>query len=98
MIIDDALRGTNCFPVLDDVLVTSTDLEMHLKDMHQIFRCLRDRDLVHVVNKCVFCVSEILFLGWTVSKKSISPFKEEVDSLFYFPQPENAKTMSRCYD
>jgi hypothetical protein len=52
---------------IDDILVYSKNEDEHIKHLHTILQRLRDRHLYAKLSKCDFCLSEIKFLGNTIS-------------------------------
>ena len=83
------------FIYLDDILVFSDDLESHLKDLEKVFQILNRYNLKVSINKCVFCVKELDFLGFNVSTDGIKPTENKVNELKEFPYPTDSKSLRR---
>ena len=87
------LKGV--FVYLDDVLVASPTVEQHQRDIRQQFAALRRFGLVLNVNKCIFGVQEIEFLGHSVTAQGISPLKSKVEAVSNFERPRSVKALQR---
>ena len=83
------------FVYLDDVLVASPTVQQHERDLRQLFAALARFGLVVNVNKCVFGVSEIEFLGHSVSQKGIKPLPAKVQAVRNFERPQSVKALQR---
>ena len=83
------------FVYLDDVLVASPTAEQHKSDLRQLFSALRQFGLVLNVNKCVFGVQELEFLGHKVSQRGIRPLPEKVEAVQQLERPRSVKALQR---
>ena len=76
---------------LDDILIASSTEKEHLDDLKAVFRRLIDHGLVIRLEKCLFGVSSLEFLGHQVSKKGSSPTQAKGKVIQTFPQPSTVK-------
>lgn len=76
---------------MDDILVTSTTLEQHVKILCEVFELIVTNDLKLRIDKCTFLQTEIKFVGYLVSENSISPTKERIPAVQKIPVPCNVK-------
>ena len=53
----------------DDILIYSKTLEDHVGHIKCVLAVLREEKLYANVEKCTFCTSKVVFLGFVVSKK-----------------------------
>jgi len=53
----------------DDILVYSQSLEFHLSHLREVLLVLRKNSLFANIDKCIFCVDSVVFLGFIVNKK-----------------------------
>ena len=81
----------SAFVYLDDILIASSTEKEHLDDLKAVFRRLIDHGLVIRLEKCLFGVSSLEFLGHQVSKKGSSPTQAKVKVIQTFPQPSTVK-------
>ena len=84
---------TFVFCYLDDLRVASRSPEEHIIHLSILFQRLREFGLVINLEKCTFYVSEIEFLGHTVSSRGALPLHSNVSAVQHFPQPATVKDM-----
>lgn len=80
---------------IDDVLVASTSIEEHYKHLRIVFERLKKFCLRLNVNKCVFAVEELEFLGYTVNAKGISSCNSKTEAIVNFPKPHTVIELRR---
>ena len=73
---------------LDDIIVFSKSYEEHLSHLRQVFMALSEKNFVLNPPKCELVVSEINYLGHTISEKLITPMKEKIDAILAFKEPK----------
>lgn len=83
------------FVYLDDILVASSSEQEHMEHLRRLFQCLKDNGLVINTAKCKFAVSELKFLGHSVSAMGLKPLKERIEAICDFPQPKTVKQLQR---
>lgn len=76
---------------LDDIIVISTSLEEHIKDLQQVFDRLRKFKLRAKREKCNFACSQVKFLGHIITPEGIRPNEEKVTAILNLPPPRNVK-------
>ncbi|KAK3789011.1 hypothetical protein RRG08_036149 [Elysia crispata] len=81
----------SAFVYLDDILIASSTEREQLDDLKAVFRRLIDHGLVIRLEKCLFGVSSLEFLGHQVSKNGSSPTQAKVKVIQTFPQPSTVK-------
>ncbi|KAK3748130.1 hypothetical protein RRG08_030563 [Elysia crispata] len=79
------------FVYFDDILKASSTEKEHMDDLKAVFRRLIDHGLVIRLEKCLFGVSSLEFLGHQVSKKGSSPTQAKVKLIQTIPQPSTVK-------
>ena len=81
------LRGLNWKYVLcyiDDILVFSPDLEIHIKHLDEVFQRLRDAKLTLKPSKCKFGIDKIMFLGHILSENGFKLTQARLKKLRIF--------------
>jgi hypothetical protein len=89
---DHVLQGIRYDFVLayiDDILCYSDDFNQHLKHLEVLFERLATSNVKLKVSKCVFGVSEVLYLGYKVSSSGISPDDSKIKAVLDFKVPTN---------
>ena len=84
---DNLFADVKCiFIYLDDILIFSEDEESHLKDIEVVLKILSANDLKNSINKCIFNVQQIDFLGHNVSEQGIKPSDLKLNEINNFAQ------------
>ena len=83
------------FVYLDDILIASTTLEEHLKDLKRVFTILEENGLVNR-KICVLGKSSLEFLGHLVDSNGIMPLPEKVEAIVATARPANIKQL-QCF-
>lgn len=85
------LVGVCCFVYMDDIIIFSSSLQTHLKDLKQVFAKLKDARLKIQLDKCEFFRRETQFLGHTVSEDGVRPNSEKIETIKNWPLPRCEK-------
>lgn len=80
---------------MDDILIFSPDNVSHFKHLRAVFERLRDNSMRISVEKCLFCVDHIDFLGFEVTNKGIKPSSEKVKVITDYPLPPDFAGLRR---
>eukprot|EP00731_Ephydatia_muelleri_P034988 Em0090g2a len=82
---------------IDDVLIHSTDDEMHAKHLNEVFLRLRKAGLTLRDKKCVIGTPQVTYLGHLFTGSGVTPDREKVKAVEEWPIPENATELLRAY-
>ncbi|XP_014474130.1 PREDICTED: uncharacterized protein K02A2.6-like isoform X2 [Dinoponera quadriceps] len=93
--INDVLRGLSAFPYIDDILIASDSISQHLQDLQLVFQRLKDHGLLINLEKCIFAVSSITFLGYEISAQGSRPLQDRVQAVFDYEQPQTLFILRR---
>ena len=74
---------------IDDICVYGASREEHDSRLHAVLRRLNDLNLRLNISKCIFCVSEIEFLGHVISASGIRPNTSNIRAIKEAPEPSN---------
>ena len=74
---------------LDDVMVVGKSFEEHLSNLRKVFDRFQDANLKFNPEKCCLAGSEVVYLGYVVSKEGISADSRKVEAVKSFPQPDD---------
>ena len=80
-----------CVCYVDDVLMFSHTRKQHLQHIKAVLERLSENGLIVLEDKSIFRVSEIEFLGHTISRLGVTPVREKVKAIREFPQPSTLK-------
>ena len=95
-LVNEVLSGlTFAFCYLDDILVYSPDMKMHLEHLRKLFMRLREADLKLKEVKCNFLKKDIQYLGHIVLGKGIMPMPEKLPCIKDMPPPKTAKEVKQ---
>jgi hypothetical protein len=93
---DNILMGLDyVFSFLDDDGVFSKSREQHWTHLHTFFAILAANGLAINLEKCVFAVSELDFLGHCISAAGVAPLWDNVQVILDFPKPADCKALQR---
>lgn len=85
------LQGIQCFVYLDDIVIYSYDLEVHMKNLSNVFDRLRKFRLKLQPDKCEFLRKEVSYLGHIITDKGVKPNPEKTKAVKEFPTPKCPK-------
>ena len=74
---------------LDDIIVFSRTYDDHILHLTQVFIALSNRNFVLNPSKCMLLVSQINYLGHTISEKIITPMKEKIQAILDIKEPRH---------
>ncbi len=93
---DNILMGLDyVFSFLDDDGVFSKSKEQHWTHLRTMFAILAANGLALNLEKCVFGVSELDFLGHRISAAGVAPLQDNVQVILDFPKPIDCKALQR---
>ena len=81
------------FTCIDDILVFSDNEKSHLADLEQVFKVLNDNNLKISIAKCVFNVTQLDFLGYSISKCGLKPTQQKLNELEEFAVQNCSKSL-----
>jgi len=93
-VMDEVLKDVQnkiCMVFMDDIIVFSSGLEEHIKNLKLIFQKLRDANLKIQVDKCEFLRHEVEFLGHIVTREGIKPNKKKIEAIQKYPIPKTPR-------
>ena len=79
------------FGYLDDILIYSPGVEIHLEHLQKVFLRLRKAKLKLKASKCSFFKKYIQYLGYLVSGDGIEPLPEKLEAVENIPPPRTSK-------
>ncbi|XP_076660505.1 uncharacterized protein LOC143363862 [Halictus rubicundus] len=94
--VDQVTRGLDfVYAYIDDFFIASENESEHREHLRILFERLNQHGVVINPAKCVFGVSEIEFLGYSVTRDGVKPLPERVEAIGEFPRPDTIKVLRR---
>jgi transposase InsO family protein len=93
-VMDQILKGIDgvvCY--LDDILISTKDVETHAKTLRLVLDRLRDHGILVKRSKCEIGVSEVEYLGHRINKDGLQCTNEKVKSIHEAPKPRNVSEL-----
>ena len=87
--------GTLMEVYIDDMLVKSTTIELHIAHLSEVFQILRNYNMKLNPAKCAFGVSAGKFLGFIVNHRGIEENPEKIKAVLDMPSPSSIKEVQR---
>jgi Reverse transcriptase (RNA-dependent DNA polymerase) len=87
------LIGHDCSIYLDDIILSSVDHLSHKILLFETLNLLYSKYLIASSEKSEFFRTEIIFLGYRITKNGIFPFKKYVENLKDFKSPKSVKNL-----
>ena len=74
---------------LDDILIFSRSKEDHLKHVELVLKKLKETKLKINLEKCEFCKTELVYLGFVISQGCLKMDPSKVDAILNWPTPQS---------
>ena len=87
--------GTTMEVYIDDMLVKSTNAELHIFHLSEVFQILREYNIKLNLAKCAFGVSAEKFLGFIVNNQGIEANLDKIKVVLDMPPPSSIKEVQR---
>jgi len=94
-ILRDLINKGKVAVFVDDVLVGTETEEGHNEIVEEILRRLEENNLYIKLEKCMWKVRKIGFLGVVIGPNGIEMEKEKVDGVLSWPQPKTVKDVRK---
>ena len=83
----------NCIAYLDDLLITGSTEEEHLRTLDHVLAKLADYGFTCNPAKCVFFQDSVSYLGFRISKHGKNPDPSRIEAITRMPSPKNIKEL-----
>ncbi|XP_055307067.1 uncharacterized protein K02A2.6-like [Sitodiplosis mosellana] len=91
-IMEQILQGCDgCLNYMDDVIVFAPTKELHDSRLQKVLERLNEYNVTLNKEKCVFGVSEIIFLGHRLSPDGIKPTHDKILAIKQFREPHSTE-------
>ena len=83
------------YAYLDDIIIVAETIEKHKKCLRMVLERLAGAGLTLNAAKCVFCKSEVAYLGFLVNREGTRPNPAKIKPIKNYPVPRNLKALRR---
>lgn len=83
------------FVYLDDVIVATPSFDKHLEILQTVFNRLKEANLTINIDKCVFCLPSLKYLGFVVDCQGLRTDPDKVKAMLEYPPPTTATEVKR---
>uniref|UniRef100_A0A8R1ITM5 RNA-directed DNA polymerase n=2 Tax=Caenorhabditis japonica TaxID=281687 RepID=A0A8R1ITM5_CAEJA len=87
------LLGKSAFVYVDDLLIASTTIEEHERDLREVLKRLRQSGLKLRATKCHIAQERVEYLGHQVTPEGVQTEEKKVERMKNFSKPTNAKEL-----
>ncbi|KII60433.1 Retrovirus-related Pol polyprotein from transposon 17.6 [Thelohanellus kitauei] len=81
---------------MDDIIVSGSDVEDHLKSLERVLAVLQKNVLSCKLKKCDFFKQEVIYLGQILSRQGIRRSPANVDAIIKIPSEKNLRELE-CF-
>ena len=93
---DTVLRGIPfAWSYIDDIIIFSSSEQEHMAHLREVFSRLNSFGIRVNSSKCIFGVSNLTFLGHSISAHGLKPLEDRVSVIRNFPQPVSFRQLRR---
>ena len=71
--LDTVIKADQCAQYVDDIGIAANTTEQLIKNIRAVFKCIRKAGLKLTIEKCHFGVTQIEFLGRTITPQGVAP-------------------------
>ena len=93
-VMDTVLQGLpNVICYLDDVLITGSTVEEHLKNLEKVLQRLQQYNIRAKRSKCFFLCDSVVYLGHRVDADGLHTTDQKVEAVKKAPRPQNVQEL-----
>ena len=78
--LDKVIEAVQCAQYVDDIGIAANDADHLIANLRATFNFIQDAGLKLTMHKCHFGVTEIDFLGRTITPKGVKPQKQNIQN------------------
>lgn len=83
------------FVYLDDIVIANDTFEDHINCLKEVSRRLKEANLSINLEKSKFCVPELPYLGFILSRNGVRPNPDKVEAIVNFERPTSIRSLRR---
>ena len=94
--LDPVVKADQCAQYLDDIGIAANDTTDLTRNIRAVFKCIRQAGLKLTIEKCHFGVTQVEFLGRTISSERVLPQSHKIqNNLSKLRFPKSKKALQR---
>ena len=78
--LDTVIKADQCAQYVDDIGIAANTTEQLIKNIRAVFKCIRKAGVKLTIEKCHFGVTQIEFLGRTITPHGVAPQDHKITS------------------
>ena len=96
--LDSVIKADQCAKYVDDIGIAANTTEQLIKNIKAVFKCIRKAGLTLTIKKCHFGVTQIEFLGRTITSDRVAPQDQMVKNfLIKVRFPKSKKQVQKSF-
>ena len=91
--LDPVVKADQCAQYVDDIGIAANNATDHIRNIREVFQCIRNAGLKLTIEKCHFGVRQAEFFGRTISSEGVSPQSDRIPNFLNklkFPKSRKA--------
>ena len=95
--LDSVIKADQCAQYVDDIGIAANTTEQLIQNIRAVFKCIRKAGLKLTIEKCHFGVTQIEFLGRTITPDGVAPQDQKVKNFLCKVRFPNSKKQVQKY-
>jgi len=80
---------------IDDILIYTQTEEKHVELMHWVLKKLSENGLCVNIDKCIFHVPEVEFVGFQIGTQGVQMSQQKVEDILNWPAPRSVQEVQK---
>ena len=80
--LDKVIKADQCAQYVDDIGIAANSVTQLIRNIRAVFECIRQAGPKLSIDKCHFGVTEVEFLGRTITQQVIAPQDHKIQKIF----------------
>ena len=95
--LDEVIKADQCAQYVDDIGIAANSVTQLIRNIRVVFECIRQEGFELFIDKCHFGVTEVEFLGKTITPQGIAPRPQFPGILSKCAIPEIKETSTKIH-
>ena len=93
--LNSVIKADQCAQYVDDIGIAAKTTEQLIKNIRAVFKCIREAGLKLTIEKCYFGLTQIEFLGRTITSDGVAPQDQKVKNFLSKVRFTKSKSKSK---